>query len=114
MDGARNRRRSDGARHRGADLASTCGTAAQKSGLQPHRLRYWLTPVPHAQRDEKIVEGCSLYASAPQRAKGGERTISMDELTGVQAIQRKHPDLPIQPSHVLRCEFEYIRHGTLS
>jgi hypothetical protein len=44
----------------------------------------------------------------------GERTISMDELTGVQAIERKFPDLPMQPGHVLRREFEYIRHGTLS
>lgn len=38
----------------------------------------------------------------------------MDELTGVQALERKHPDLPMQPSHVLRREFESIRHGTLS
>src|SRR6266699_2412340 len=38
----------------------------------------------------------------------------MDELTGVQALERKHPDLPMQPGHVLRREFEYIRHGTLS
>jgi putative transposase len=38
----------------------------------------------------------------------------MDELTGVQAIERKHPDLAMQPGHVLRREFEYIRHGTLS
>ncbi len=55
-----------------------------------------------------------MYAKAKERAKGGERPISMDELTGVQAIQRKHPDLPMQPGHVLRREFEYIRHGTLS
>ena len=55
-----------------------------------------------------------MYAQTPGRAKGGERTISMDELTGVQATQRKHPDLPMQPGHVLRREFEYIRHGTLS
>jgi transposase len=55
-----------------------------------------------------------VYARAKERATGGERTISMDELTGVQAIQRKHPDLPMQPGHVLRREFEYIRHGTLS
>jgi transposase len=32
----------------------------------------------------------------------------------VQATERKHPDLPMQPGHVLRREFEYIRHGTLS
>ncbi len=55
-----------------------------------------------------------MYAQASQRAKGGERTISMDELTGVQALERKHPDLPMLPGHVLRREFEYIRHGILS
>jgi len=55
-----------------------------------------------------------VYAQAAERAKGGERTISMDELTGVQALERKHPDLPMQAGHVLRREFEYIRHGTLS
>ncbi len=55
-----------------------------------------------------------MYRSAPQRAKQGERTISMDEMTGVQALQRKQADLPMQPGHVLRREFEYIRHGTLT
>lgn len=38
----------------------------------------------------------------------------MDELTGVQALERKHLDRPMKPGHVLRREFEYIRHGTLS
>jgi len=60
------------------------------------------------------MEGCELYAKAALRAEQGERTISMDEMTGVQALQRKHPDLPMQSGHVLRREFEYIRHGTLS
>ncbi len=32
----------------------------------------------------------------------------------MQALERKHPDLPMQAGHVLRREFEYIRHGTLS
>jgi transposase len=73
-----------------------------------------LTKVPDERREEKIVEGCQVYARAAQRAKQGERTISMDELTGVQAIERKFPDLPMLPGHVLRREFEYIRHGTLT
>jgi hypothetical protein len=73
-----------------------------------------LTAVADARREEKIVEGCQVYAKAAERAKVGERTISMDELTGVQALERKHPDLPMRPGHVLRREFEYIRHGTLS
>jgi transposase len=70
--------------------------------------------VPDPQREEKIQEGCRLYLTAQERAKQGERTISLDELTGVQALERKYPDLPMLPGHVLRREFEYIRHGTLS
>lgn len=60
------------------------------------------------------MEGCNLYAKASMRANNGERTISIDELTGVQALERTHPDLPMQPGHVLRREFEYKRHGTLT
>jgi transposase len=73
-----------------------------------------LTEEADERREEKIVEGCQVYAQAAERAKQGERTMSMDEMTGVQALQRKHPDLPMLPGHVLRREFEYIRHGTLS
>lgn len=40
--------------------------------------------------------------------------MSSDELTGVQALERKHPGLPLAPGKVERREFEYIRHGTLS
>lgn len=35
-------------------------------------------------------------------------------MTGVQALERKHPGLPLLPGHVERREFEYIRHGTLT
>ena len=33
-------------------------------------------------------------------------------MTGVQALERKAPDLPLAPRKVQRREFEYIRHGT--
>jgi transposase len=35
-------------------------------------------------------------------------------MTGVQALERKHPGLPMLPGKVERIEFEYKRHGTLS
>ncbi|MBT7082538.1 MAG: IS630 family transposase [Chloroflexi bacterium] len=35
-------------------------------------------------------------------------------MTGVQALERKHPDLPMSAGKVERREFEYKRHGTLS
>lgn len=47
-------------------------------------------------------------------AEHGERVVSNDELTGVQALERKHPGLPLRPGQVERREHEYIRHGTLS
>ena len=40
--------------------------------------------------------------------------LSTDELTGVQALERAHPGLPMVPGKVERREFEYIRHGTTS
>jgi transposase len=38
--------------------------------------------------------------------------VSTDELSGVQALERKHPGLPLRPGKVERREYEYIRHGT--
>ena len=55
---------------------------------------------------------CQVYEQAPERAKQGERTVSTDELTGVQALERKHPGLPLAPGKIERREFEYLRHGT--
>ena len=36
----------------------------------------------------------------------------MDEMTGIQALERKSPDQPMRPGKRERREFEYIRHGT--
>jgi putative transposase len=55
-----------------------------------------------------------VYRAAPARAARGERTVCLDELTGVQALERLHPTLPARPGRVERREFEYVRHGTLS
>jgi transposase len=56
---------------------------------------------------------CRAYQEAPEEsAARGERVVCTDELTGVQALERKHPNLPLKPGKVERREFEYIRHGT--
>jgi len=59
-----------------------------------------------------VADVCALYQEAPARAAAGERILSSDELTGVQALERKHPGLPLAPGKVERREFEYVRHGT--
>ena len=59
-----------------------------------------------------MAEINAAYHEATARAARGERTISTDEMTGVQALERKHPGLPLAPGKAERREFEYIRHGT--
>jgi DDE superfamily endonuclease len=77
-------------------------------------IRYWLTPPQDHSRDEQVKAICEVYAEATERAKQGEMTMSTDELTGVQALERKHPGLPLAKGKVERREFEYVRHGTRS
>ena len=57
---------------------------------------------------------CVVYRTAPERAQVGQRTVSTNEMTGVQALERLAPDLPPRPGQVARREFEYKRHGTCS
>ncbi len=40
------------------------------------------------------------------------RTVSIDEMTGMQALEKIAPNLPMIPGKVERQEFEYRRHGT--
>lgn len=82
--------------------------------IKPHLNRYWLTPAYEANFDAKVSDINGLYQQAPELAKQGQRIESTDEMTGVQALERKHPDLPLVPGQVERREFEYIRHGTLA
>ena len=73
-----------------------------------------MTPVEDEYFDDKVSDICQVYRDAPVLTEQGERVMSTDELTGVQALERKHPGLPMVPGKVERREFEYIRHGTRS
>jgi len=66
------------------------------------------------QFDAKVTDVCHLYHDAPELAAQGEVIYTTDELTGVQALERKYPDQPTAPGRPKRREFEYIRHGTSS
>lgn len=84
--------------------------------LKPHRSQYWLNPkakvddpVRHAAQEKEI---CDLYAQAQALHEQGVHVISTDEKTGIQALERAAPTLPMLPGLVERREYEYIRHGT--
>jgi hypothetical protein len=71
-----------------------------------------LTEVPDEQFDEKVEDINTVYRQAPELVQKSERVLSTDELSGVQALERKYPKLPMAPGKVERQEFEYKRHGT--
>jgi transposase len=79
----------------------------QAAELRPHRVRQWLHS-PDPQFREKVNAICALYRRAPK----GSVVLSVDEKTGIQAVQRKHRDGAPRPARLRRQEFEYIRHGT--
>jgi hypothetical protein len=66
------------------------------------------------QFDAKVTDLCQLYREAPSLAAQGEVIYSTDELSGVQALERKYADQQAAPGQSKRREFEYIRHGTCS
>jgi putative transposase len=69
-------------------------------------------PPPDPNFDAKVTDICETYLSADERVSMGERTICLDEMTGIQALERLAPDLRMRPGKIQRREFEYIRHGT--
>ncbi|MEA3641820.1 MAG: helix-turn-helix domain-containing protein, partial [Lamprobacter sp.] len=90
------------------------GRFLREADLKPHRTRGWINTPRDAQFDEKCQDVCETDRLAPERAAAGIETHSIDEMTGVQAIERAAATLPMRPGLVERDEFEYIRHGTLT
>ena len=87
----------------------------QQAAVQPHRKKMWLnTTEKNLQKFRAEVENvCQTYLEAPAKAVAdGTHTVSVDEATSLQAIERNAPDKPAQPDSVLKQEFEYTRHGT--
>jgi len=56
----------------------------------------------------------TLYAQAPALVEAGERALSTDEMTGIQALERKYPTRLMEPGQEERRECEYIRRGTVT
>jgi len=72
-----------------------------------------LNSAPDARFETLVVDVCQVYHDAPRLAAQLVRVISTDEMTGVQALERKAPTLAMTPGQAARREVEYIRHGTL-
>ena len=95
--------------------ASQIGRFLQQAAVQPHRKKMWLnTTEKDPQKFQAEVENvCRTYLEAATKAAAdGTHTVSVDEATSLQAIERNAPDKPAKPDSVPKKEFEYTRHGT--
>jgi transposase len=61
-----------------------------------------------------VHEVCETYRQAPERHEHGIHTVSVDEKTGMQALERLHPTRQMKRGLVEREEYDYERHGTLT
>lgn len=115
MEPPRAGRRDRASRDHRPHLAAPCLAVVEKqSTCSRTAFAIGLPPASDADRDTKIAEVCTVYRTARERADAGQRTVSTDELTHVQALERLAPDLPPRPGLVARREYEYKRHGTCS
>ena len=93
-------------------FTSPCGEIDGGSRFETAPVAILVESPPDPKFDEKVKDICDTYLSAIERAERGEQTISIDEMTGIQALERKFANQPMRPGKRERQEFEYIRHGT--
>jgi len=84
--------------------------------LKPHLSRQWKNADPEdpAAFEQELGTVCTTYLEAPAAYASGCHTVSVDEKTGIQALERLYPAKRARPGLVERREFEYVRHGTLT
>ena len=96
---------------------SQVGRYLREAELQPHKTKYGLNAKEKdpQQFQEKVAAVCDTYLEAPRLyAEENTHTTCIDEMTGIQALERIAPTKPLQPGRIEAREFEYERHGTLT
>src|SRR5712692_2198795 len=77
------------------------------SGLQPHRIRTF-TFSPDPDFEAKLLDIVGLYLHPPENAL----VLCVDEKSGIQALDRTQPGLPLRAKRPRTWTNEYVRNGT--
>ncbi len=96
--------------------SSQVGRYLAQAELQPHRSKYWLNTKEKdpAVFNQQVQTVCQTYLEAPDLYfQENTHTVSVDEMPGLQALERIEKTIPMQPGQPERIEYEYKRHGTL-
>jgi transposase len=93
------------------------GRYLREAAMQPHKSRYWLntTETDPVRFQEQVETVCDTYLRAPVLERTQDtHTVCVDEMTGIQALERIAPTKGMIAGKPARIEFEYERHGTLT
>src|SRR5258708_14623114 len=106
LDGAGAGRRGQAAGNRAGHLAAARRALFKKVDLRPHKMRYWLNSpdkqVNPEEFEKRSATVCETYAAAARLHQQGTHTISTDEKTGMQALERAAATLPMRPGQIER------------
>jgi transposase len=97
------------------DLAKRVGMSPSSVGRIWHAfgLKPWLTDSFKLSDDpqfvDKVRDVVGLYLNPPDHAV----VLCVDEKTGIQALDRTRPSLPMRPGQVERRTHDYVRHGII-
>jgi putative transposase len=87
------------------------GVFYNQADRKPHTSRYGLKAEPEALADVNMADLTMLYGHAPALVAAGERVLSTDAMTGLQALARPYPPRLMEPGQAERRACEDIRRG---
>ncbi len=96
--------------------ASHVNRILRQVDLKPHRSQYWCntTEKDPQQFQQQVETVCRTYLDAPrQYEQCNTRTVCVDEMTSLQANERRAATKLPTPGQTAKEEFQYTRHGTV-
>jgi transposase len=96
---------------------STVWVLLNQADIKPHKVQTWMNRKEEDSDEfrKQCEKVCNTYLDAPSLAAAEDvtHTISIDEKTGIQALERNAPLKPVMPGSCAKIEHEYTRHGVL-
>ncbi len=96
--------------------ASHVNRILREVDLQPHKSQYWCntTETDSARFQQQVELVCQTYRDAPLLYhQFHTHTVCVDEMTSLQANERRAETKLPKPGHTVKEEFQYTRHGTV-
>lgn len=96
--------------------ASHVNCILREVDLKPHQSCYWCNTT---EKDPELFQSqvemvCQTYLQAPKLYyQFHTHTVCVDEMTGLQANERRAKTKPSRPGQIAKEEFQYTRHGTV-